>query len=171
MGEETLSIKFSCSGCGDRLPIENFGLEKRTARKLPPRRRDCCKRCRAKDERLRRQTPEWIEGRRLKKATDKRWRAAEIFGRLKKRSKLEGYEFDLTPAWVYERLCAGRCELTGLGLDLSASFGPYSPSIDRVISGSGYTQRNCRMILWCLNSALGTWGLEAFLPVAKALIR
>lgn len=90
--------------------------------------------------------------------------------RTAKRCKREGFEFDLDDAWYIERLKAGVCELTGLPFDLSATLGPYSPSIDRIIAGTGYTKRNCRVVLHCLNFAMGNWGIAAFLPVARALI-
>ncbi len=51
----------------------------------------------------------------------------------------------------------------------SAVKGPYTPSVDRVTAGAGYTRSNCRLVLMCVNSALMWWGLEAFIPVAKAI--
>ncbi len=71
-------------------------------------------------------------------------------------------DFDLTKDWIQSRL-EGVCELSGMPFDfLAAPRDIFTPSIDRVNSELGYTQDNCRVIVWALNAAFGTWGEAAF---------
>jgi len=128
-----------------------------------------CKACRCAVEKTKRKDPQWIELQRVKKAGNIPWRANELLRNIRRRSKAEGWEFDLDCDWLIQRLEAGICEISALPFDMSAIKGPYTPSVDRVIAGGGYTKRNCRVVLMCVNSALMNWGFEAFLPVAKAI--
>ena len=68
---------------------------------------------------------------------------------------------------------AGICELSGLPLSLTigGQKGPYGPSIDRINGNAGYTPSNVRIVCIAVNFALNSWGLEAFLPVARALAK
>lgn len=67
----------------------------------------------------------------------------------------------------------GFCEVSGLPLSLTIGKqkGPYGPSIDRINSSAGYTPRNVRIVCAAVNCALNSWGLEAFLPVARAIAK
>ena len=67
-------------------------------------------------------------------------------------------------------MLAGCCEVTGIEFDFTAAKGPFSPSIDRVRAGGKYTEENCRVVCWALNSAMGTWGLEPVLKIASTLL-
>lgn len=68
------------------------------------------------------------------------------------------------------RFDTGRCELTGLPFNMTAS--PLrawnSPSIDRIDPKLGYTIDNVRFIVWALNSALQDWGEEVLELVTAA---
>jgi hypothetical protein len=128
-----------------------------------------CKQCRCNAEKSRRVDPEWLKHHAERRQADLPWRAREALRIILKRCAREGWEFDLDEAWVLERFEAGACEISGLNLDFSSRRGAYTPSIDRKTSSAGYTKRNCRVVLWCVNSALNNWGLEAFLPVAIAI--
>lgn len=74
-------------------------------------------------------------------------------------------------AAIVER-CAGLCEVSGhpLSLTVTGQKGPYGPSIDRIKATAGYTPGNVRIVCIAVNFALNSWGLEAFLPVAKAIV-
>jgi len=76
----------------------------------------------------------------------------------------------ITPEWVEQRLELGLCELSGLPFDFATSRlqGAYSPSLDRIDPGCGYTPENTRVILWALNAALSHWGAETFKTIAEA---
>lgn len=47
---------------------------------------------------------------------------------------------------------------------------PYSPTIDRIDSSGGYTQDNCRFILWAINAIKHMGTDEQIYALAKALI-
>ena len=129
-----------------------------------------CNECRKADEKRRRRDPEWIAKYRHKFANDRRFRAADMYRRLKKRSKRYGVQFDLDLAWFQTRLDLGTCEITGLTFDFShGERQPYGPSVDRIQAGGGYTKANCRMVLRAVNAALLDWGLESFIAIAKAI--
>jgi hypothetical protein len=100
--------------------------------------------------------------------TTPRGRAAYMVCTCRSRAKKRGFEFDLTSDWIEQRLKRG-CELTGLPFDLEAGARDLrSPSVDRIDSTQGYTQENCRVILWGLNCAFSTWGDDAFQEIASA---
>lgn len=88
------------------------------------------------------------------------------------RAKQKGMDFDLTKEWVKAR--AEKCELSGLPFrpeyDGVHGRNPFAPSVDRIDSSKGYTQDNCRVILYCLNMGLGQWGLEEVAPVWAAVL-
>ena len=119
-----------------------------------------CKICRSESEKKRRADPERVKRHLARRASDLEYRAQELLKGISKRCKREGWEFDLDVEWVMERLAAGRCQVSDYYFDFSAARGPYTPSVDRVIAGAGYTKRNCRLVLMCVNSALMDWGLE-----------
>jgi hypothetical protein len=73
-----------------------------------------------------------------------------------------------------QRLQAGVCELTGLAFDMSVrSRRPelYTPSIDRIAPGLGYTKENCRLVLFAVNLWMKDFTVESILPIAEALVR
>jgi len=74
-------------------------------------------------------------------------------------------------AAIVER-SAGLCEVSGipLSLTLGGQKGPYGPSIDRISARAGYVPSNVRIVCIAVNFALNSWGLDAFLPVARALV-
>jgi hypothetical protein len=97
-------------------------------------------------------------------------RARQMFQGVAARSKARGETTDITIGWLQERLEAGICEETGLPFDLQQSGlkQPYAPSIDRIDNARGYSQDNCRVILWALNVAFNSWGEDVFNKISKA---
>jgi len=88
----------------------------------------------------------------------------------KDRSKKQGIEFDLTLEWILERW-TGFCELTGLPFKLEVNKRDrYSPSIDRIDPTKGYTQENCRLVLWAINTFKGDGDDKTMFDIATALI-
>lgn len=131
-----------------------------------------CKACRCEDERKRRARD--LQGNRERHAVDMDFRAKRVLAAIAKRSRREGVDFNLDVAWLKRRLDSGVCELTGLAFDMRVTKrgpSPFTPSVDRIAAGSGYTKTNCRVVLHVVNSALGDWGLDTLLPIAEALVR
>lgn len=87
------------------------------------------------------------------------------------RAKKQGVPHTLQMQWVLERLRAGRCECTGLKLSAvpKDKASPWSPSIDRVRAGKGYTPDNCRLVCWAYNCAKNEWGETDLLVLARAI--
>ena len=89
-------------------------------------------------------------------------RAPVLLSSCRGRARRKGLEFDLTKEWLVP-LLERPCPLTGIEFDFEG--GPRNlrtPSVDRIDSSKGYTKDNCRVILWALNAAFGTWGEAAF---------
>jgi len=91
-----------------------------------------------------------------------RGRAIEMWHSHRRTAKKRGLEASLSMDWFEGRLNFGVCELTGLEFDMTCGKSAYSPSVDRINNDKGYTEDNCRLILWALNAAFGTWGSEVF---------
>lgn len=90
---------------------------------------------------------------------------------LRKNARARAEVFTLTVAWIQERIERG-CEVTGLPFDLSTGDrGPYTPSLDQIEAGKGYTPENTRVVCWAVNALLGTWGDADALRIARAIVR
>lgn len=100
-------------------------------------------------------------------------RAGRILIWTRRRAAERGMAFDLTREWIAERLQIGVCCVTGLPFDLgrdeSQRFNPWGPSIDRIDSAKGYTQDNCRAVVWIYNMAKSEWSDGVVTMFAKAL--
>lgn len=116
-------------------------------------------------------TPEQrkIECERVKSRARTDW-GRQMWAQARDRARERGLAFDLTPDWVRER--ANVCQLSGMILmprsGRGGRMGPLSPSIDKIDSTAGYTQDNCRVVCFALNTAFMHWGSKAFEPIAKA---
>lgn len=94
-----------------------------------------------------------------------------IFKNAQRRAKKLGWEFDLTMEWVKERY-TGFCELSGLPFEIGVVHPTsFSPSLDRKDSRKGYTQDNCRFILFGINCLRGKAIDDTNIyKIAKALV-
>lgn len=101
-------------------------------------------------------------------------RAGALITWIRVRSAKRGMEFDLTREWAEEKIEAGVCEVTGLQFeyrkDGKERFQPFIPSVDRIDSSKGYTQDNCRMVVWIYNMAKAEWDDDTVLKMATALV-
>jgi hypothetical protein len=130
-----------------------------------------CKACRCEDERSRRIRPAVVQKHRSLYSTDMAFRARVLVKNIEKKCRKERLAFDLDADWLASRLTKGRCELTGLPFTMTTvSAEAYSPSVDRIRAGQGYTKDNCRVVLYALNMAMNSYGLEIFVPIAEALV-
>lgn len=86
------------------------------------------------------------------------------------RSAKKGFSFDLTREWC-EQTWTGLCAVSGLPFVFgSQTHFPFAPSIDRIDSSKGYTQDNCRFVLFAVNSLKGTGTDEQMLSIAQAIV-
>lgn len=99
------------------------------------------------------------------------WR--HIMGGAKHRAKVGKFEFDLTDEWARERW-TGRCEMTDIEFQLglgSHDMRMFSPSIDRIEPSIGYTQANCRFVLFAVNCMKQDGTDSDVVRMAEALIK
>ena len=89
----------------------------------------------------------------------------------RKRARESGLEYDLTIDWARKRW-TGKCEITGAEFKREhGKQNAFSPSLDRIDPSKGYTQDNCRFILWSLNRFKGDESDEVMIAIAKLLLR
>ena len=101
-------------------------------------------------------------------------RANVLLGHARRRAEARGGVCTVTAQQIAEVIDAGRCQLTGLLFDLRPPAGtlrnPYAPSIDRIdASNPSYTPDNVRIVLAWINIALSDYGLDASMPIIRAL--
>lgn len=117
---------------------------------------------------------QYRKNQRVKERSDAWFRASRLLTWVRARAGRNGWEFDLTQEWVVEKLRAGHCEASGMPFSLadhdSFAIHPWAPSIDRIDSRSGYTQTNCRMVVWAYNVAKSEWGDAEVLKLARAIL-
>jgi hypothetical protein len=94
----------------------------------------------------------------------------------KRRAAKKGLEFTISLEWLVAlwEYQGGRCELTGIELDLVTrnqkhrSYVPFSPSLDRCDTSRGYTPDNTRLVCTAMNLALNQFGEEVFAKLCSA---
>jgi len=89
----------------------------------------------------------------------------------KQRAKKRGTPFTITKDWCEARW-TGRCEVSNIEFILSTKRSPYlfSPSLDQIIPGLGYTPENSRFVLHAVNALKGEGTDENMLAIAEAII-
>lgn len=109
------------------------------------------------------------------KASNKEWKAnnpVKVFrGRCQRRASDQKIDFNLSAEWFEERLVAGTCEVSGLPFVASSKkMAPFKPSVDRTDPKRGYTEDNCKMVVWCYNSGKGDNHHDDVMILARALV-
>lgn len=102
-------------------------------------------------------------------------RASDIIGKIRARAKAKGWKFDLTTQWLRMKMRQAICEVTGLPFDLGPAerpnhINPFAPSVDRIDNSKGYTQDNCRVVVWIYNRAKGPDSDQDVFILASALL-
>ncbi len=82
-------------------------------------------------------------------------RAACLVTAAKSRSLKKGLPFDLDIKEIAQKIKNGRCEVTGLEFDLTKSKGAFSPSLDQIVPGAGYTADNVQVVVFIYNTCKG----------------
>ncbi len=90
-------------------------------------------------------------------ATDESYLRRSLLRSAARRAKKKGRDYSLSIEWATERIkaCEGRCEATGILMVRPKGRGEdrwNSPSIDRIDSSLGYTEDNCRFVIWAFNN-------------------
>ena len=86
------------------------------------------------------------------------------------RARKKALPFNLTKEWCESRW-TGRCEVTGVKFIVGTKIrGPFSPSLDQIKPSAGYTQDNCRFILWAVNNMKGVGSNADMAEIAKAIV-
>jgi hypothetical protein len=96
-------------------------------------------------------------------------RAGYLLLSAKQRSK----NVTITRQWIQERLDHGFCEVTGLPFIVvsDAIKNPWSPSLDQIKPGQGYTPENTQLVVWIYNVAKGSWAHGDVLTLAESILR
>jgi hypothetical protein len=102
----------------------------------------------------------------------RRHRGQDLIRHAKRRAKDRNLPFDLDDyeEKVEERIQRGICEVTGLPLNLEGGRTWDSPSIDRIVPKMGYLYSNIRIVSNAANGAMGDWGEQKILDMAKGIL-
>jgi hypothetical protein len=175
-----------CLGCKKPAPKSDFSPHAKQRDGLQPRCRKCMNarakqwrkdnqsKARAQRKRkgmriaLRRQNGNDYYGDRYR--NNMRVRAQGLIGVAKRRAMACDLPFSLGVDLVEARLKAGKCEATGITLRMDAVERCWSPTIDRIKSSDGYTEANCRIVVFAYNAAKGSGTDADVLALAKAVM-
>lgn len=90
------------------------------------------------------------------------------------RAKRKGWACDVDEEWAVAQITKQefRCALTGIAFFSKflkkTKVHPFTPSIDRIDSSSGYTKENVRIVCFAVNAMMMDWGKDLFDQIAKA---
>lgn len=84
------------------------------------------------------------------------YRAKTLYSGAKQRAKIKNIPFDLTVVWIYDKLLAGKCEVTGIEFVIKSyssrlkngyeKIHPFAPSLDQIQPSAGYTKDNVQLV-------------------------
>ena len=104
-----------------------------------------------------------------------RGRASKLLRSARSRAKARGVTCTLTLDWLEQKLKDGRCEATGLPLDLTRHphyrTNPWSPSVDRRRNTDPYTPENSMVVCTAYNRAKSEWHEVELLALALAVTK
>lgn len=105
--------------------------------------------------------------------TTAKGRATQLTTSARSRSKEYDYSFDLTREFVQRKIEAGKCEKSGLNLDLmphpTQLRNGFAPSLDRIDNSFGYTQDNVQIVCNMYNSGKGEHDELDFIAMCVAV--
>jgi hypothetical protein len=102
-------------------------------------------------------------------------RAKRLMDGARERAQRYSIPITITQEWIEDRLRAGRCEVTGMLLDLTRHpkfrVNPFAPSLDRFDAARGYTPENTRMTTWHYNMSKGQYSDDSVYEMALAVVK
>lgn len=104
-------------------------------------------------------------------------RLYNIYNSCRIRSLKNGIEFSITSQWFrHKAIDIGVCEDTGIPFNhdrptTKGKRNPFGPSIDRRDPNKGYTEDNCKVVVWIHNRAKGDDDLGVLYYYCKEVVR
>lgn len=101
-----------------------------------------------------------------------------MYSRIKAKCNTKKLDFDLDEDWISSRLQDGKCEATGLPIEMPKAGGgvyrkrsPWVATVDRIDPKRGYTKDNSRVVVLMYNLAKSDQTDEDVERMASAVIR
>ena len=165
-GETPTATTKVCGRCGGERPLVLFPLMRKL--RSSGRRNPICQSC--LDNKVRQVRLDYPGPGRAPRTVEQR--TTSLLNSTRLRAWRLNVPFNLRKGWIGSRLLAGRCEVTGLAFSPPHGQGRdnFSASIDREIPAKGYTEENCRMVVWLYNAAKGAGTDKDVARMAEALI-
>jgi hypothetical protein len=108
------------------------------------------------------------------------YRAKSLYRGAKQRAKLKNIPFDLTVVWIYDKLLAGKCEVTGIEFVIKKyssrlkngyeKVHPFAPSLDQIKPSKGYTKDNVQVVCDQFNKFKNDRDIVHTYKIAKAYV-
>ena len=91
-----------------------------------------------------------------------------------KKPKVKEFSVSSEDLWQMWQENEGCCAVTGIPMETEKRRGvrrnPFQVSLDRIDSKGDYVKGNVRLVLLAVNIALNEWGMDVFLPIARAMV-
>jgi len=108
-----------------------------------------------------------------------RYRSRTLVNGAKSRAKKKGIPFNLTVAWVEQKLRNGVCEISNIPFYIKpysrkenyVSVHPHSPSLDQICPSQGYTMDNVQVVCDQVNKFKGDRHITSAVNIARELIK
>jgi hypothetical protein len=101
----------------------------------------------------------------------KKWRAANPLANAMARAARKNISFELTNDWYWEIVDRGYCQASGLPFVINDKLKhPFSPSVDQIVPGGGYTFENSRITCLIFNTAKNGWHDEDVLKLSRGMV-
>jgi hypothetical protein len=94
----------------------------------------------------------------------------------KRNAGKRGIDFNLSPADFVRLVIRSKrhCMVSGIAFDFrhgESTRRPWMPSLDRVHSNKGYTNRNCRLVCTAINFAMNEWGVDVLNRIGENFVQ
>lgn len=112
----------------------------------------------------------------LSESEIKKEKLVRLFDSTKARAKKRNLPFSISFEWLVSR-CDNQndcCLLTGLKLNFQRDSNgisiPFSPSLDQIKPGQGYTENNTRLVCTAINLGMNKFGEQVFKTIAESYL-